>query len=488
MNFDANVGWAVVVLVVVPVAVIVLAELDERLRQRRTPFRDAVGILRGWALPFFAIWAISVPVIGAEGTSAAARLAATGLLLSVAAAAMSVLRVLVDDIRRRPRADGRRPVPQLLLMLPRLVVVAVVSWVLIDTVWGVDLSSALTALGVTSLVISFALQDTLSGLASGVLLLSDQPFQAGDWIRVGDIEGRVVDINWRTSRIRDRNGDMIVVPNSELAGSSIVNFSSPEAPHRVVVPVQVAFVNPPNVARQMLLDAARATPGVLTDPAPSIVVTQVDDPLMGYEAHLWIDDYAIAPRVSSEFGALVWYQSNRQGVPLPSPAQDLFLHDAAAATDQGPDLAELRRRLQIVPLLASLPDADLDLAAGAARQERYAAGEVISDSTSPDRTIPVLVSGRADLLVEAESGDAQVVGVVDRGDIAAVSGALDPTEGRMLCRAATDCEVVTVATDVAAELSNRNAAMGEALERVRAVRARRARRALRREQVDGGST
>ena len=193
--------------------------------------------------------------------------------------ALRALRVLVARLAGRPRSDGRGPVPQLLLAVPRIVTLLVVAWVLLSSIWGVDLSAALTALGVTSLVVSFALQDTLSGLASGFLLLSDQPFQPGEWIQTGEDEGVVVDINWRTTRIRTRNGDLLIVPNSTLAKANILNHTAPAPLHRVVVPVQVAFSNPPTLAKQMLLAAAEGTAGVLDDPPPKVRVVVADDPM-----------------------------------------------------------------------------------------------------------------------------------------------------------------------------------------------------------------
>ena len=234
---------------------------------------------------------------------------------------MSVLRVVIDGIRDADRKREGRGTPQLLLALPRISLILITGWILIAGVWQVDLSAALTALGVTSLIISFALQDTLSGLAAGILLLSDQPFKTGDWITTGDTVGRVTDINWRTTRIETRDGSLVIVPNSELAGTIVTNHSAPHPLHRVSVEVSVAFVNPPTLAKDMLLDAALATPGVLLDPPPVVKVIMVDDPLMGYEAQMWIEDFKTAPQVESDFGALVWYQSHRHNVPLPSPAQ-----------------------------------------------------------------------------------------------------------------------------------------------------------------------
>ncbi len=468
-------AWAAVALLVLPAAIIAAAELDERLRQRESPLRGAVLILRNWTLPFLAIWMFITPVLGVDSNSTGPRLAASALLLSLAVAVLRVLGVVIGGIRRRSHAEDRLRVPELLLAIPRLGIIIVTAWVLVSTIWGVDLSAALTALGVTSLVISFALQDTLSGLASGVLLLSDQPFTPGDWISVGDIEGQVVDINWRTSRIRDRNGDMIIVPNSELAGSSVINFTSPDALHRVVVSLQVAYLNPPTLAKDMLLDAARGTPGVLAEPPPVVRVVQIDDPLMGYEVDMWIDDYLIAPRVKSDFGALVWYQSHRHEVPLPSPAQDLYLYDGvvnAAAGTPGP--GELRQGLQRSPLVSTLPDADIDRFAHSARLVRFAVGEALDSNDGRD--LLVIVDGRA-LLVLTEPGGFEVtVSDLGPGDIVGLTGTDLAEGGEVVVRAITDCDVVVVDGAIASEVGSRNTELAAALNRQSELRRRRVER------------
>ena len=483
----SNPTWALIVIVIIPAAIIAAAELDERLRQRESALRPALITVRTWALPFFAIWALLVPVIGSERESLVVRIIASGLVLALAAAALGVLRVIIEDIRRRAQSGERGGAPDLLLALPRIATIIAAGWILIDTVWGIDLSAALTALGVTSLVVSFALQDTLSGLASGILLLGDRPFQPGDWISSGDVDGIVVDINWRTTRIRDRDGDMLIVPNSQLAGSTVVNHTSPDPVTRVVVEVQIAFTNPPTLAKEMLLDAARGTPGVLEDPPPDVRVVQIDDPLMGYEVQLWVDDFAIGPRVKSDFGSLVWYQSHRHAVPLPSPAQDLYLYDAATTpADREFTMAEVRLGLQRSPLLASLADADIDRLAVATVPSRFAAGETIVDSRTSSPSIAVVVEGRAVLvLVEPGEPDATVA-ELGEGDLL---GLTDDTGGRVLVvRAVTDCEVLSVEAEAAAEIGSRNADVADAFDRTSSIRRRRVDRIIERRSLADGAT
>ncbi|MCB0969161.1 MAG: mechanosensitive ion channel family protein, partial [Ilumatobacter sp.] len=316
---DPDAGYAAVLVVLLPLLIIGIGELEERLRQRDSPLRHPIAIVRTWVLPLFAVWTLLSVLFSSDGADVVLSLIATAFVIAAGAAALAALSIVVERVKARPR-DGRRSVPRLLLTLPRLLLILFIAWAVIAWVWNVDLSAALTALGVTSLVISFALQDTLGGIASGFTLLADQPFRPGDWINADGVEGRVVDTNWRSTRIQTRNGDLVIVPNGKLAGATITNYDEPARLHRVVVPVQVAYMNSPTDAKEMLLAAARSTPGVLEEPPPAAMVVQIDDPLMGYEVHLWIDDMAISPRVKSDFGSLVWYQSHRRGVPLPSPA------------------------------------------------------------------------------------------------------------------------------------------------------------------------
>lgn len=483
---DGSIAWAVALAIVVPGLIIAAGEVDERLRQRDSGLRPVVSVLRWWTLPLFAAWVVATAVFTVPPDNLLVRLSATGVLVSAAAAALVAVRVAVTRYRRRRGAEARGGAPQLLLVLPRLAVVLVAGWVLLDRVWGVDLSAALTALGVTSLVVSFALQDTLSGLASGLLLIGDSPFAPGDWIRYGEgadgpLEGRVVDINWRSTRIESRNGDLVIVPNATLATATLVNFDRPTRIHRVVVPVQVAFANPPTRAREMLLDAARSTPHVLERPEPAVRVIQIDDPLMGYEVDLWIDDYTLAPRVSSEFGALVWYQSHRHDVPLPSPAYDLYVYDGVAAGEVSrPDAAEVARRLRTSPLLEHLGDDELGPLTTAGHAARFARGETIVRAAEGGADLYVLWAGRAQIVVSGEDGESATAGEFTAGDIFGLLAGAARTAATVKVTARTDCEVVIVDAATAGDVIGRNPALSAAVEQTLATQRRRVARVIAR--------
>ena len=127
----------------------------------------------------------------------------------------------------QPEYKWQIAVPNLLYQVIRAAMVLGTIAYVLSTVWNVDLTQAAQALGVGSLVIALALQDTLSNLVSGFLLLTDSPFKKGDWIQVGNLKGQVVDINWRAVRLLTFDDDLLIVPNGSLGKQNILNYNQP---------------------------------------------------------------------------------------------------------------------------------------------------------------------------------------------------------------------------------------------------------------------
>lgn len=477
---DSSAAWAAVIIVLLPLLIIGTREFEERLRQRDSAFRDAVSTLRVWVVPLLTIWILCRALFDLPTDGPFMRILGSAILLAGAVAALSALRVVVAWLGDQPERTGRRPIPRLILALPRLLLILATLWILIAGVWGVDLSAALTALGVTSLVISFALQDTLSGIASGFTLLADQPFSSGDWIESEEVEGRVIDVNWRATRIRNRDGDLIVIPNGQLAHAVITNYDQPTRLHRVMVPVQIERTAPPTAAIEMLNDAARSTPGVVADPPPFARVTQIADPVVDYQASMWIEDYTLAPQVKADFGALVWYLSYRHDVPLPNPAQDLYLFDGAkTAIESQVTAADVRRQLVDMPILAQLDDAVLDLVAANASIDQYRRGETIV-TRGERRDLLLLQDGRASLVLRAAGhADAGVLDI-EPGEVVGVINDSVETEREILITATTDCEVVRIPPDAAAQAVALAPELASLLDQLSTTQRRRIDRVVRR--------
>lgn len=129
-------------------------------------------------------------------------------------------------------------------MLKRLfqIAVLVLGAILVLDNFGVEVTPLIAGLGIAGLAVALACQDTLSNFFAGIYLTADQPIKTKDYVKLdtGD-EGYVVKIGWRSTQIRTRTNNLVIIPNSKLAQSIITNFSTPTKEIGFAVPVQVAY-------------------------------------------------------------------------------------------------------------------------------------------------------------------------------------------------------------------------------------------------------
>jgi small-conductance mechanosensitive channel len=194
------------------------------------------------------------------------------IILSVTLTVAGVLGSLVTVAsERRAHAVG---VTGLFRTSVYMTVLIVGGLVLLSSL-GIAITPILTALGVGGLAVALALQDTLSNLFAGVHLLADRPIRVGDYVRlsVENVEGYVVDVGWRSTRVRMLQNNVVVVPNKRVAESVITNYDLGESRMTVLIRVRVGYdADPDQVERVLEDEATRAVgrvPGLLGDPPPS---------------------------------------------------------------------------------------------------------------------------------------------------------------------------------------------------------------------------
>jgi len=195
-----------------------------------------------------------------------------------------------------------------------------------------DIGPLLATSAVTSLVLGLALQPILANFFAGLVISLERPFRINDWIRVGEQqEGRVVAITWRTTHLRTRDNDNIVIPNAKLAEDRVHNFYYPHPLHLERIRVPVHYKEPPYRVRRVLTDCAAGVPGTLDKPSPDVYVIAFEDSAVIYELRVWIDDVANAPRIASDLRARAWEELRRAGMTIPYPTRTLHLAPRTAS-------------------------------------------------------------------------------------------------------------------------------------------------------------
>lgn len=197
--------------------------------------------------------------------------------------------------------------------------------------FGVETTSLIAALGALGLAVGLALQGTLSNVASGVMLLILRPFHVGEYIDVDGTAGTVEEIGLFTSRLCTFDGVYLSVPNSQLWGRPIRNFSR-NPTRRFDVPIGVGYGDDVGVALDALMAVLKSDSRILAEPAPQVMVLSLGDSAVELNMRGWVnrDDY---------WGTL--FDLNRRakeavegaGCTIPFPQRDVHLIGAVPPAD-----------------------------------------------------------------------------------------------------------------------------------------------------------
>jgi small-conductance mechanosensitive channel len=260
------------------------------------------------------------------------------IIVSVTITAASVLSALaVAASERRAITMG---VTGLFRTAVRVAILSVGLLVLLDSL-GIQITPLLTALGVGGLAVALALQDTLSNLFAGVHLLADRPIRVGDYVRIAEsIEGYVVDVGWRSTRVRMLANNVVIVPNKKVAESVITNYDMPERRMSIVLPVSVGYGSDPDRIEAVLTDvavtAAREVPGLLAEPEP---LARMNPGFGAYALEFslichvasFVDQYL----VQHELRKRILRRFRAEGIEIPVPVRAIELRDGSAAPGAG---------------------------------------------------------------------------------------------------------------------------------------------------------
>lgn len=157
---------------------------------------------------------------------------------------------------------------------------------------GIKATSFIAIIGAAGLAIGMALQGTLQNFASGVIILLLKPFRVGDYIESGQYKGYVKDIRIFNTIIRPFNGRIIIVPNSQLATSTIINHTD-EPKIRLEVVASVAYGTDLTRAKEVLMNVIKNDELILQDPPPSVCVSNLGDSSVDFSMWMWVtvEDY-----------------------------------------------------------------------------------------------------------------------------------------------------------------------------------------------------
>ena len=201
------------------------------------------------------------------------------------------------------------------------IVLTIVLLMICLSLLGVPAASVVTLLGAAGVTVGLALQNSLSNLAGGFVLMLAKPFQAGDYILVGNTEGYVEAVTILYTQLTTRDNRSVFLPNSIVSSGSVVNLSQ-KGKLRVSIPVTVAYDTEIEAAREALLDAVTQLVVVLKTPAPSVTVSELGDHGIELSLNVWVgksDYFSVQPLLREIIKAAL----DASGIEIPYPQLDV---------------------------------------------------------------------------------------------------------------------------------------------------------------------
>jgi small-conductance mechanosensitive channel/CRP-like cAMP-binding protein len=292
---------------------------------------------------------------------------------------------------------GRRrvpfPIPGVLHGFILAVIYLALTFMILKGLLGINITPFLATSAILTAVLGLALQGVLGNILAGLSLHFTRSFSRGDWVKVGETEGVVMETNWRETRILDRASNMIVLPNNAVASGTITNFSQPDKRSAITIPLKIGYESPPALVLGTLKEAALEVLDVLGIPTPLAYILGYDDLGVSYLLKFWIQDFSRKDPITTEVGRLIWYKFKRLGIEIPMPvsgqlARVLQTVDRSGARESAEKAAErtLRDLLNSSFLRyqegdgagrAILSDAEARELASLVRRVVYTPGEVL---------------------------------------------------------------------------------------------------------------
>lgn len=261
------------------------------------------------------------------GTDWAQTLTAWSLRL---AGALTILIVGLWVIRRLMRLAGRgldrvgieAILRNFLVNVARAVLVVLVALAALDFL-GIPTTSLLAVVGAAGLAVGLALRDSLTNLASGVMLITLRPFRAGDWVQVAGQEGIVEQVRLFQTVLRTPSNHEVTLPNGQITASPIVNLTA-RAQRRIEIPVGIAYEAEVQRAREILLRITNDDQRVLSSPASEVLVTELGDNSVGLLLRTWVNtpDFVHA---RSDLVEAIHRELGKAGIGIPFPQREVHL-------------------------------------------------------------------------------------------------------------------------------------------------------------------
>ena len=291
---------------------------------------------------------------------------------------------------------------------------------------GLDLGSIVATSAMITAVVAFAMQDTLGNILGGLALQLDNSIGIGDWIKVDDVTGKVVDIRWRSTLVETRNWETVVFPNSQLMKNKFLVLG-----RRTDQPVQlrrwvwfnVSMEVPPPRVIGLVEEAIQETTiiNVAKDPLPNCVLMDMDDKgYARYAMRYWLTDLAPDDPTDAAIRWQIMTALQREGIKLATDQRSIHLTKENEKHEEALRQREVALRIKTlskIELFSQLSGKELKKLSEGLKFMQYAKGSVIArqDATG-QHCLFIIINGEVEVFVGSSGRKRRRLNVLSKGN------------------------------------------------------------------------
>lgn len=360
-----------------------------------------------------------------------------------------------------------RPVPRLPKDVTAILIFFFATVGVLATVFDQSVTGIWATSGIVSVIIGFALRNVILDVFIGLAMHVERSFQIGDWVMLHQnrlethIIGQIIEINWRTTRLRTTSNNMVVIPNSRLGETILTNYMQPKPHFRIDLDFVIDYSIPPNRAIRLLEAGVKSLVDgerILDNPEPEIRLEEATLNGQRYEVRYFILPVNVSPNESKHIvNKSIVEHLSRAGITLSAAQREVFVAQGNERLRLNlDDKEDLRRILAGSELLQDLPEEQRDELVGAMRPRELMSGEVLYRQGAAGDSMYLLAEGLLTSFVNLASfeGEAKVE-QIESGRHFGEDSILTGKNRSSTMTAATDCVVFEIPREVVLDLARK---------------------------------
>ncbi|MDQ7032509.1 MAG: mechanosensitive ion channel family protein [Desulfonauticus sp.] len=276
--------------------------------------------------------------------------------------------------------------------LTKIAVFIILFIIFLKKALNLDPSSILTSSAILTGIIGLSMQDTIGSLISGLLIKLEKPFDLGDWIKVKDLEGRVVEISWRYTKIQTLGLDYILIPNNSISKDTLINYSQPVPKVFKSVEIGVDLNVPPVKVKNTIKEVLQNIPDIAQNLRQRVFLIRYEDFRAIYKIGYYVNNIEQYRVVQDQVLSSIWYQFKKKNIEISLPKYVLFRGEKDKK-----DYSKIEHLISQSKLFKNLTKEEIHILISCSYIKNYLKGDFIVKKGEKDTEMYFILQGSVEI-------------------------------------------------------------------------------------------